>query len=307
MLPVTLALVAFAFILAAKGLLVVQQASVAVVERLGRYSRTLEPGLHFIVPFIDSVRPIMLEGRMRRFIELREQVMDFPPQGVITKDNVALQVDSVIFFQVTIPQKAVYEVENITLAIRQMAITTMRNIMGELQLDETLASRDTVNTRLRTILDDATDKWGVKVTRVELKNIVPPREIEEAMAKQMKAERERRAVVTEAEGVKTAQLLRAQGERDSSIAEAEGSRQSQILRAQGEAEAMRLVAIARAEATATVYKAIIETHPTDQLIALRYIEALEDLAKGPNKVFVPYQAVGVLGGAGAVKDLLGIK
>ena len=307
MLPVTLALVAFAFILAVKGLLVVQQASVAVVERLGRYSRTLEPGLHFIVPFIDSVRPFYLEGRMRRFIELREQVMDFPPQGVITKDNVGLQVDSVIYFQVTQPQKAVYEVENLTLAIRQLAITTMRNIMGELQLDETLASRDTVNTRLRTILDDATDKWGVKVTRVELKNIVPPREIEDAMAKQMKADRERRAVVTEAEGVKTAQLLRAQGERDSSIAEAEGTRQSQILRAKGEAEAMRLVAIARAEATATVYKAIIEAHPTDQLIALRYIEALEDLAKGPNKVFVPYQAAGVLGGAGAVKDLLGIK
>ncbi len=287
-----------------RSIYIVQQSTVIVVERLGRFHRVLDAGLHFIVPFIDAPRPFMLDGRMRPMIDLREQVLDFPPQAVITRDNVTMQVDSVIYYQITEPRKALYEIENLTVAIRQLAITNLRNIMGELALDETLTARETVNTKLRMALDDATDRWGVRVSRVELKNINPPLEIEEAMAKQMKAERVRRAVVTEAEGMRSAQVMRAEGERDASIAEAEGRRQATILNADGEAEAIRRVNAAKADALRLVFSALHDANPTKDVLAVRYMETLEAIAKGDaNKVFIPYDVMNVIGSLGALANL----
>jgi len=289
-----------------KGIKVVRQAEVIVVERLGRFHRILDPGLHFIVPVVDQARYFLLENRINYRVDLREQVMDFPPQPVITNDNVTMMVDSVVYYQISDPVKANYEVSDVSLAIRQLAMTNLRNIMGEMQLDETLTSRETVNAKLRMVLDEATDKWGVKVTRVEIKNINPPREIEDAMAKQMKAERERRAVVTEAEGVKRSQVLRAEGERDAAVASAEGDKQARILHAQGEAEAIVAVANANADAIKLVFQAIHEGRPTPDLLSIKYLETLQKMADGKaTTMFVPYEASGVLAAVGMLKDAMG--
>ncbi|MCG3174267.1 MAG: hypothetical protein GMKNLPBB_02495 [Myxococcota bacterium] len=288
-----------------KSIIIVNQSHVVLIERLGKYSRTLDSGLSLIVPIIDSPRPFILEGRSKPFVDLREQVIDFPPQPVITHDNVTMQVDSVIYFQVTNPIRAVYEVADLSNAIRQLAMTSLRNIMGELTLDQTLTSRETVNAKLRSTLDEATDKWGVKVNRVEIKNIAPPHEIEMSMQKQMKAERERRAMVTEAEGFRTSQVLKAEGERDAAIAEAEGRRQSQILDAQGRAQAILTLNQAEAQAIQMIYDAIHKGDPTPDLITIRYLETLKEMARGPaNKVFIPYNAMEVLGSLGAIKETL---
>ncbi len=298
------------------GIIVVKQSETVVVERLGKFHRLLDSGLHFVVPFFDSIRVFRLEGRMWKRMDLREQVMDFPPQPVITHDNVTMNVDSVIYYQISDPFKAMYEIEDLSLAIRQLAITNLRNVMGELDLDESLTSRETVNNKLRIVLDEATDKWGVKVTRVELKNIHPPREIEDAMAKQMKAERERRAMVLSADGDKTAQIKRAEGSRDSAIAEAEGAKQANILDAEGaklarilaaeaEANAILKIAEAQAEAIRVVYHGIHEGRPTKELISIKYLEALEKISQNPaNKLFIPYEASGVLGAVAGVKEVL---
>lgn len=301
---VAIAIAAFFLFLVFRGIRIVPQAQVMMIERLGRYHKSAESGLNFIFPIIDRVRSFKTDkGRMSKTIELREQVADFPPQPVITKDNVALQVDSVIYYRIIDPRRALYEIEDLGTAIRQLAVTTMRNIMGELDLDQTLTSRDTVNAKLQRVLDEATDIWGVKVTRVELKNIHPPVEIEEAMSRQMKAERERRAQVTEAEGRKASQILRAEGERDSAIAEAEGRRQASILDAQGRAQAIIEVAKAKATAVKLEFDAIHAGAATPDVIAIRYLEALGQLAMGPaNKIFLPYEASGILSSVSSIVE-----
>ncbi|GAB4301094.1 MAG: SPFH domain-containing protein [Myxococcota bacterium] len=302
---VLIVLVIFAVVIVFKGVKIVDQSQTKVIERLGKFHTVLQPGLNFIIPFLDSIRTFRLEGRFYNYVDMREQVMDFPPQPVITRDNVTMRVDSVIYYQITDPVKAIYEIADLTLAIKQLAVTNLRNIMGELELDDTLASRETVNAKLRTALDDATDKWGIKVNRVELKNIDPPVEIEEAMRQQMTAERLRRAKVTEAEGSKRAKILEAEGLRESEIAKAEGEKRARILKAEGEAEYIMKVNTAQAEAIKMVYNAIHEGRPTNDLIAIKYLEALEKIADGKgNKVFIPYEATGVMGSIGGIKELL---
>jgi len=303
-LMVAIAIAFFFLFLVFKGIRIVPQAQVMMIERLGRFHKVASSGLNFIFPIIDAVRMFKADHhKMTRTIELREQVMDFPPQPVITKDNVALQVDSVIYFRVVVPERAMYEIDDLSNAIRQLAVTTMRNIMGELDLDETLTSRDTVNAKLQRVLDEATDVWGVKVTRVELKNINPPPEIEEALSRQMKAERERRALVIESEGRRASQILRAQGERDAAIMEAEGRRQAAILDAQGRALALVEVAKAKAEAVKLEFDAIHAGAATPDVIAIRYLETLVQLSMGPaNKIFMPYEATGILAAVAQIAE-----
>ncbi len=284
---------------------IVSQATVLIVERLGRYHKTAQSGFNFIWPFVDQVRPIALSGRFFGAVDLREQVIDFPPQPVITRDNVTMAVDTVLYYQITDPVKAVYEIADLGTAIQQLTTTSLRNVMGELTLDETLTSRETVNVKLRNVLDEATDKWGVKVNRVELKNIEPPAEIQDAMAKQMKAERERRAVVTEAEGTKSAAILGAEGERDAAIAEAEGEKRSTVLEAEGTAEARLKIAQAEAEALGRVKEALGEASPASYLIALKYLESLEKISGGQaTKIFLPFEASGILGALGGIREIL---
>ena len=300
---VALALAGFIFLLVIRGIRIVPQAQVMLIERLGRFHRVAESGLNFVVPILDAVRPFKGDGGFRRSIDLREQVMDFPPQPVITRDNVTMRVDSVIYYRIIEPRRAMYEIEDLPTAIRQLAGTNLRNIMGELDLDQTLTSRDVVNGRLQRTLDEATDVWGVKITRVQMKNIHPPEEIENAMSRQMKAERERRAAVTEAEGRRTAQILRAEGERDAAIAEAEGRRQAAILDAHGQAEAIIAVAKARADAVRMEFASIHEGRATPEVISLRYVEALKHIAEGPgNKVFLPIEASALVAGIGSVVE-----
>ncbi len=293
------------FIIAMMGIKIVQQATVQVVERLGKFHMLARSGVNFIVPFFDSIRPFVMMGRRSVFVDLREQVIDFPPQPVITRDNVTMQVDTVLFYQITDPFRAMYEIVDLGNAIHQLTVTSLRNVMGELALDETLTSRETVNTKLRNILDEATDKWGVKVNRVELKNIEPPREIRDAMAKQMKAERERRAVVTESEGLKRAAILQAEGEREAAIANAEGKKRSTILEAEGVAEARLRIAEAEAEALNLVRKGLGEASPSSYLIALKYLESLVKISDGQaTKIFLPFEASGILASLGGIREIL---
>jgi regulator of protease activity HflC (stomatin/prohibitin superfamily) len=298
-------LIILALVIGKKGIKIVKQANVLIIERLGKFNRMAGSGVNFIWPFIDRVRPMISGGVSYNAVDLRERIMDFEPQPVITKDNVTMAVDTVVYYQITDPQRAMYEIVDLGFAITQLTITTLRNVMGELALDETLVSRETVNNKLQTVLDEATDKWGVKINRVELKNIEPPEEIQDAMAKQMKAERERRATVTEAEGSKTAAILRAEGERNATIAQAEGRKKAAILSAEGEAEAILKVQRAEAEAIKLVYSAIHEGKPTNDLIAIKYMDALKEMARGDaNKVFIPYEATGVLASIGGIKEIL---
>jgi regulator of protease activity HflC (stomatin/prohibitin superfamily) len=261
---------------------IVPQARAGVVERLGRYARTLDPGLTLIVPFIDRVKPL---------IDLREQVVTFPPQPVITEDNLVVGIDTVIYFTVTDPKAATYEVANPLQAIEQLTVTTLRNVIGGLTLEETLTSRDNINSQLRVVLDEATGKWGIRVNRVELKSVEPPRTVQEAMEKQMRAERDRRAAILTAEGVKQSQILTAEGEKQAAVLKAEGARTSAILRAEGESKAIE-----------TVFQAIHDGAPDQQLLSYQYLQMLPQLAQGSaNKIFVIpsefNQALGNLGGA----------
>ena len=302
---IVVGLVIFVLVTAAKGIQIVQQATVKIVERLGKFHMMAQSGVNFVWPYIDSVRPFVLLGRQTSYVDLRERVIDFPPQSVITRDNVTMAVDTVVYFQITDPMKAVYEIVDLGAAIHQLMVTTLRNVMGELTLDETLTSRETVNTKLRNVLDEATDKWGVKVNRVELKNIEPPKEIQDAMAKQMKAERERRAVVTEAEGTKRSAVLNAEGEREAAIARAEGERRATILEAEGMAEARLKIAQAEAEALNRVRGALGESSPANYLIALKYLESLEKIADGQaTKIFLPFEASSILSAVGGIREIL---
>ena len=246
---------------------IIPQARAGVVERLGRYQRTLDPGLAIVIPFVDRVRPL---------IDLREQVVSFPPQPVITEDNLVVNIDSVIYFQVTDPRAASYEIANYIAAIEQLTVTTLRNVIGGMTLEDTLTSRDQINAHLRGVLDEATGKWGVRVNRVELKAIDPPATIQEAMEKQMRAERDKRAAILTAEGYKQSQILTAEGEKQSAILRAEGKRESQILEAEGQAKAID-----------TVFSAIHEGDPDPKLLAYQYLTMLPQIAQGEaNKVWV---------------------
>jgi len=297
-------LIIVGLITAAKGVMIVEQATVKMVERLGRFHKVARSGINFIWPYVDKIRPFVMRGQVTSYLDLREQVMDFPPSAVITRDNVTMEVDAVLFYQITDPAKATYEIADLGNAMIQLTVTSLRNVMGELALDETLTSRETVNTKLRNVLDDATDKWGVKVNRVELKNIEPPREIQDAMAKQMKAERERRAVVTEAEGTKQSAILEAEGDREAAIARAEGEKRATILEAEGMAEARIKIAEAEAEALNRVRAGLNEADPTNYLIALKYLESLEKISEGQaNKIFLPFEASGILGSLGGIGEM----
>ncbi|HSR41852.1 MAG TPA: stomatin-like protein [Longimicrobiales bacterium] len=278
--------------LAVMGFKIVPQAETMIVERLGRYNRTLASGVNVIWPVVERARAIewryveeLDDGRAiaRRVvttkIDLRETVYDFPRQTVITRDNVLTEINALVYFQITDPRRAVYEIANLPDAIEKLTQTTLRNVIGEMDLDETLSSRDTINSKLRIILDEATDKWGVKVNRVELQDINPPTDIRDAMEKQMRAERDRRAAILEAEGSKRSRILEAEGLREAQKSEAEGARQARILVAEGEAEARRLVADAEAEAIARITEALKASggDPDQYLIAVRYIEALKEM------------------------------
>src|SRR4051794_16212022 len=274
-------LIIFAIYVAAKTIRVVPQARAGVVERLGRYSRTLTPGLTIVMPFIDRVKPL---------IDLREQVVAFQPQPVITSDNVTALIDTVLYFTITDPKSAAYEVANPLQAIEQLTVTTLRNVVGDLTLEETLTSRDQVNTRLRVVLDEATGKWGIRINRVEIKAVEPPATIQEAMEKQMRAERDRRAAILTAEGVKQSQILTAEGEKQAAVLTAEGAKQAAILRAEGEAKAI-----------GTVFTAIHEGRPDPRLLQYQYLQMLPQLAQGEaNKIFViPSEFTTALGNIGS--------
>ena len=274
--PVVIALIALGvllFILAAMGVRIVPQARAGVVERLGRYSRTLDPGLTLIVPFIDRVKPL---------IDLREQVISFPPQPVITEDNLVVGIDTVIYFTINDPKAVTYEVANPLQAIEQLTVTTLRNVIGGMTLEETLTSRDQINSQLRVVLDEATNKRGIRVNRVELKSVEPPPTVQEAMERQMRAERDRRAAILNAEGIKQSQILTAEGEKQAAVLKAEGARTAAILRAEGEAKAID-----------TVFTAIHEARPDRELLTYQYLQMLPQLAQGSaNKVFVIPSAFG---------------
>src|SRR3712207_480248 len=247
----------------ARAIRIVPQATAVLVERLGRYSRTLDAGLHFLIPFVD---------RPRAVVDLREQVVSFPPQPVITSDNLVVSIDTVIYFQPTDPKAATYEIANYIQGIEQLTVTTLRNVIGSLDLEQTLTSRDQINGQLRGVLDEATGRWGIRVNRVELKAIDPPASVQDSMEKQMRAERDRRAAILNAEGVKQSQILTAEGDRQSAILRAEGQAQSAILRAQGEARAIQ-----------QVFEAIHRGNPDDKLLAYQYLQVLPQIAQGPDR------------------------
>ena len=294
---VAVALAILAIVFAYSTIKVVSQGKVKVIERLGRFHKLAEGGLNIIVPFVDTVR---VEH------DLRDGIKDIETQPVITRDNVTMNVNCVVFWRVIDAFRATYEVSNVEQAVEQVTLSALRNAIGELDLDHTLTSRDLINTKMRTIIDSATDKWGVKVTRVEMKNIEPPPEIKHVMEKQMTAERSRRAIVTEAEGEKSSAILKAEGQKQSAIVAAEGQREAAINRAEGEATALVRVAQGEAKAIQTIAEAFAgKTNPAGYLVALKYIEALRELSKGANKtVFLPYEATGVLSSLGGMKELL---
>jgi regulator of protease activity HflC (stomatin/prohibitin superfamily) len=281
-------------IFATKAIKIIRPYEKGLVERFGRYQRTVDSGLQFIIPFIERLIKV----------DLREQVIDVPPQEVITEDNAVVTVDAVIYFEVTDPFRVVYNVARFEVAAIKLAQTNLRNLVGDLELDETLTSREKINVELRKILDDATDRWGVRVTRVELQKIDPPRDITEAMSKQMKAERTKRAAILEAEGIKQAQILRAEGLKQAAILEAEG--RSQAIEKVADATKYQEVTVAQGEAKAiiNVYSAIHKGMPTEDLIAIKYLEALQKIADGKaTKIFLPMETSGILGSIGGVAEI----
>ena len=284
-----------AIVILIKNIRIVQQAKAFVVERLGAYQTTWNVGLHFKIPFIE---------RVAKVVSLKEQVVDFPPQPVITKDNVTMQIDTVIYFQITDPKMYTYGVEHPLTAIENLTATTLRNIIGELELDQTLTSRDIINSKMRSILDEATDPWGIKINRVELKNIMPPREIQDAMEKQMKAERERRESILKAEGEKKSAILLAEGEKESAILRADAEKQVRILEAEGQAEAILKVQ----QATAEGIKLINEAGASEQVIKIKALEAFQAAADGKaTKIIIPSEIQGLAGLATSLKEVMGDK
>ena len=288
-------LLLLAVIVVAKSVRIVQQSRVLIVERLGRYHKTCSSGLNIIVPFIDSVRSN---------IDLRVQVLDSEPQPVITKDNVGLEIDTVVYFQITDPYRSTYEIANLVKGMQLLTLTTLRDIIGTMELDQTLSSRETINNRLRIVLDEATDKWGVRVERVEVKSINPPSDIRQAMEAQMRAEREKRAAILLAEGQRESEIKKAEGDKQAQILRAEAEREANIKQAEGRARAIELVAAADARRIELVMKALKEADMDERVLTMRSIEALVEMAKSPNKVFIPYQSAALMGSLGAVKEML---
>ncbi len=289
-------LLVIVLIIAFKSIKIVKQAEVYIIERLGKYHKIADAGLTIIIPFFDHVRSV---------VSLKQQTMDIPPQGVITKDNVTITIDTVVFYKVTDPAKAVYEIQSLRKGIEYLAITTIRDIVGKMDLDQTFSSRDMINDKLRIILDEATDQWGCRVDRVEIKDITPPADIRDAMEKQMNAERNKRAAILQAEGERQAAILQAEGQKEAAILQAEADKEAKIRRADGEAEAIKKVADAKAQEVQMVYSAIKKANPDDKLVQLKSLEALKEVANGEaNKVFIPFEATKALSGLGAAAEII---
>ena len=315
----SLFLIVLALLFVAKGVIIVQQAEVVVIERLGKYDRILESGFNFIIPILEAPRAIDWKTTQRGFdgstysiiqkrtrIDLREAVYDFPRQNVITKDNVSISINALLYFQIMNPKSAVYEIQNLPEAIEKLTQTNLRNLVGQLDLDESLVSRDKINQELRAILDEATNKWGVKVNRVELQDIIPPSDIQSAMEKQMKAERDRRAAILEAEGLKKSAVLKAEGEKEAAINRAEGEKQSNILRAEGVAQARILEADGEKEAIQRIINALADKgQPDKYLIAMKYLETMKAITNGKDNkvVYMPYEATGILSSVDGIKQM----
>ena len=311
---VLIVLVVLVVLYVLRGIKIVSQSETMIVERLGKYNRTLNAGINVILPIIEQAKETIVRrqnGAMTRSsrIDMREQVYDFDKQSVITKDNVMTEINALLYFQIVDPMKAVYEIQNLPVAIEKLTQTTLRNVVGEMELDETLTSRDTINSKLRNVLDDATNKWGVKVNRVELQDITPPESIRRTMELQMQAERNRRAEILKAEGEKQSQILNSEGEKQAEINAAEAEKQANILKAEGEARAKVLQAEAEAAAIRNIAEAVADrgADPVNYLLAVKYIETLKEVASGQeNKtVYLPYEATNVLGSLGGIKDLFG--
>lgn len=307
-------------VFALSGLKIIRQGETKIIERLGRYHRTLPSGINIIWPIIDMPRKVYTRDLITNsrgesysviktsdIIDLREQVYDFPEQSVITKDNVTTRINALLYFQITDPFKSVYEIENLPNAIEKLTQTTLRNIIGELELDETLTSRDTINSKLREVLDEATNKWGVKVNRVELQDITPPESVRDAMEQQMQAERERRAKILKAEGEKTSMILKSEGEREAQINKAKADKETQVLKAEGEAQAKILQANAEAEAILKIAESIkgSQADPASYQIAIKYIETLKEMVSGKDNktIYIPYEASNMLSSLGCIKDI----
>ena len=319
MLSFSIFLIALALIFVGKGVVIVQQAEVVIVERLGKFDRVLESGFNFIIPIIESPRAIDWKVTQKGFdgstystiqkrtrIDLREAVYDFPRQNVITKDNVSISINALLYFQIIDPKSAVYEIQNLPDAIEKLTQTNLRNLVGQLDLDESLVSRDKINHELRAILDDATNKWGVKVNRVELQDIIPPSDIQSAMEKQMKAERDRRAAILEAEGMKKSAVLKAEGEKEAAINRAEGEKQANILKAEGVAQARILEADGEKEVIGRIINALADRgQPDKYLIAMKYLETMKAITSGQDNkvVYMPYEATGILSSVDGIKQM----
>ena len=308
---IVIAIVVIAYVM--KGIKIISQSETMIIERLGRYHRTLNAGINVILPIVERGKETATrrgDGRivMNSKIDLREQVFDFDKQSVITKDNVMTEINALLYFQIVDPVKSVYEIQNLPMAIEKLTQTTLRNVVGELELDETLTSRDTINSKLRAVLDDATNKWGVKVNRVELQDITPPQSIRIAMEKQMQAERDRRAEILKAEGEKQSAILKSEGEKSAEINAAEAEKQARILTAEGQAKAQILQAEAEAEAIRKVTESVAAVKgadPVNYLLAIKYIDGLKEMAQGSDAktVYIPYEATGVLGSLGTLKEM----
>lgn len=296
-----------------KGIKIISQSETMIIERLGRYHRTLNAGINVILPIVERAKDTATRRGnghivMNSKIDLREQVFDFDKQSVITKDNVMTEINALLYFQIVDPVKSVYEIQNLPMAIEKLTQTTLRNVVGELELDETLTSRDTINSKLRAVLDDATNKWGVKVNRVELQDITPPQSIRIAMEKQMQAERDRRAEILKAEGEKQSAILKSEGEKSAEINAAEAEKQASILRAEGQAKAQILQAEAESEAIRKVSESVASVKgadPVNYLLAIKYIDGLKEMTQGDDTktVYIPYEATGVLGSLGSLKEM----
>ena len=304
------ALLALALVFVKMAVVIIPQSETRIIERLGKYYATLKPGVNIIIPFIDRAKVVVTQQRGHYFysstIDLREQVYDFDKQNVITKDNIQMQINALLYFQIVDPFKTVYEINNLPNAIEKLTQTTLRNIIGEMELDQTLTSRDTINTKLRGVLDDATNKWGIKVNRVELQDITPPSSVLQAMEKQMQAERNKRAAILTSEGDKQSQILQSEGDKAATINRAEADKQQAILRAEGEATARIRKAEAEAIAIAKITEAVGKsTNPANYLLAQKYIQMLNEVAQGDKTktVFLPYEATNLMGSIGGIKEL----
>ena len=319
MISLSIFLIVLALVFVAKGVIIVQEAEVVIVERLGKFDRVLQSGFNFIIPVLEAPRAIDWKVTQKGFdgstysiiqkrtkIDLREAVYDFPRQNVITKDNVSISINALLYFQIVDPKSAVYEIQNLPDAIEKLTQTNLRNLVGQLDLDESLVSRDKINHELRAILDEATNKWGVKVNRVELQDIIPPADIQSAMEKQMKAERDRRAAILEAEGLKKSAVLKAEGEKEAAINRAEGEKQANILRAEGVAQARILEADGEKEAIQRIINALADKgQPDKYLIAMKYLETMKTITSGKDNkiVYMPYEATGILSSVDGIKQM----